>query len=354
MEKLEHDFIEILKNQSHAKVRLKKARQLLGALREEKEKTLARKEHLENVLQEFSRRKEELAERIQIQSSRFQSEAIGLLVELERTSIAPEAEDAQLVRSLRAEVLRRRARENLNAIHAIRVDEGDISRLEAMIVEEQNELNYILGMLAEQESLLDFHRRLQIDILRKNVTAQVQSLERYQKRKTANNELESLIGDLNVRREFQRFEDQQAQIQDEFKKATFDALKGKLSFPLLGAEVKGKYGQYFDPEMRLKVFRKGVELVSEESREVKSIAHGRVVFSGRLPEYGEVAVLDHGHDYFSLSGRLAQLKVKEGQFVRQGDVIGLTAGADSALYFEIRSKNVPVNPLQWLSKSSKF
>jgi septal ring factor EnvC (AmiA/AmiB activator) len=96
------------------------------------------------------------------------------------------------------------------------------------------------------------------------------------------------------------------------------------------------------------VFKKGVELLGRApSQIVHAVAAGKVVFAGSLPTYGQVTIVDHGEHFYSLSGQLGKMLLKTGDAVRLGDAIGETDASGRPLYFEIRSRNVAVNPLQW-------
>jgi len=86
--------------------------------------------------------------------------------------------------------------------------------------------------------------------------------------------------------------------------------------------------------------------------EVKAVFSGRVDFSGQLKGYGEVIVINHGSRFFTISAYLLQRDKEEGEKVSEGEVIGqmgrtgLLTGP--GLYFEIREKGIPLEPLDWL------
>jgi septal ring factor EnvC (AmiA/AmiB activator) len=61
--------------------------------------------------------------------------------------------------------------------------------------------------------------------------------------------------------------------------------------------------------------------------------------------------MDHGDHYYTLCGNLGELRRKTGEEVRAGDVVGESSRDGAPVYFEIRSRNIAVNPLQWVSSS---
>jgi len=77
-----------------------------------------------------------------------------------------------------------------------------------------------------------------------------------------------------------------------------------------------------------------------------------VVFTGDLGIYGNTVVIDHGMGLMSLYGHLSEVGVKEGQYVKKGEVIGKTGKTGLALgdhlHFGILVQGYEVNPLQWL------
>jgi len=76
--------------------------------------------------------------------------------------------------------------------------------------------------------------------------------------------------------------------------------------------------------------------------------------AGPFAGYGQVIVIDHGAGYFTLSGYLSALRVKKGDRVRLGAIIG-RAGVDPltarpAVYFEIRTQSRALDPAAWFSR----
>jgi len=124
-------------------------------------------------------------------------------------------------------------------------------------------------------------------------------------------------------------------------------LKRKLRWPL-----KGKITSKFGTRRHLGQMRwKGVMIAAAEGKPVHAISSGRVVFSDWLRGYGLLMIVDHGKKYMTLYGHNQTLLKSVGDWIEPGEVISLagnTGGqAKSALYFEIRYKNKPVNPALW-------
>ncbi len=129
-----------------------------------------------------------------------------------------------------------------------------------------------------------------------------------------------------------------------------------LRRPVRGTIV-GKFGTYDDPVLRLPMERNGIELRAARRERVRSVASGTVALVGSLPGFDEVVVVDHGNGYVSLTARLQDIQVEEGQELERGAQIGRVApkGVDDGLgrtvYFELRHGERPVDPTEYLSRT---
>ncbi len=65
-----------------------------------------------------------------------------------------------------------------------------------------------------------------------------------------------------------------------------------------------------------------------------------------------MVILDHGDQYFSVSGHLDEIRVAVGDVVDAGSVIGSSGDTGSLsgtlLYFELRRGGEPLDPAAWL------
>ena len=118
-------------------------------------------------------------------------------------------------------------------------------------------------------------------------------------------------------------------------------LQRKLVKPVDGKILVG-FGQRRDT-----VKNTGVLLATKDNVPVYSISGGSVLFSGELPGFGQIIVIDNGDNYTSVySGVLA--KIAKGSHVTSGQVIansGVRANQPmGGVYFELRHLGTPVNP----------
>ena len=91
-------------------------------------------------------------------------------------------------------------------------------------------------------------------------------------------------------------------------------------------------------------------LISVEGVSVRSIAWGRVGFSGNIPGYGPTVVVDHGMGYHGVYAGFQELKVDEGSVVKPREAVGFFRPAKVRLpkiVFELWKDGVPVDPSPW-------
>lgn len=129
----------------------------------------------------------------------------------------------------------------------------------------------------------------------------------------------------------------------------FTHLKGQLRLPVRG-ELANRFGS---PRIDGGTSWKGLFIRSPEGEPVRAIASGRVVYADWLRGFGNLMILDHGEGYMSLYGNNESLLKQVGEAVRGGDVVASVGNSggnpDSGVYFELRHKGTPLDPLNWVS-----
>ncbi len=140
---------------------------------------------------------------------------------------------------------------------------------------------------------------------------------------------------------------------DDFSKlkGDFYSLKGQLSWPVKGRLVN-KFGSA-RAESAESIWD-GVLIDANEGTEIRAISSGKVVFSDWLRGYGLLIIIDHGKGYMTLYAFNQSLYRQAGDWVDVGEIIasvGQSGGrSHSGLYFGIRNKGKPVDPLEWCRK----
>jgi septal ring factor EnvC (AmiA/AmiB activator) len=98
----------------------------------------------------------------------------------------------------------------------------------------------------------------------------------------------------------------------------------------------------------------GIEIAAAEGATVTAVHRGRVAFADWLRGFGLLTIVDHGNGFMSLYAHADVLYKQVGDQVEGGEAIA-TAGksggqTEPGLYFEIRAKGAPVDPVPWLAK----
>lgn len=129
---------------------------------------------------------------------------------------------------------------------------------------------------------------------------------------------------------------------------SFAQLRGKMRFPVRG-ELVGRFGA---PRAEGGTTWRGVFIRAAGGSQVRAVAAGEVVFSDWLRGYGNLIIVDHGGDYLTIYGNNDALLKELGDNIAGGDAIASVGasggGSESGLYFEIRHRGQPLDPLKWV------
>jgi septal ring factor EnvC (AmiA/AmiB activator) len=129
------------------------------------------------------------------------------------------------------------------------------------------------------------------------------------------------------------------------------AMRGRLGWPAEGRVVE-EYGARVNPRFGTKTFRNGIDIDASEGANVHAVYPGHVLYTGWFRGYGNLIIVDHGSEYYTLYAHVAEMKVAEGDDVKQGQVIATVGDTGSLqgprLYFEVRYQGKPLDPAQWL------
>ncbi len=133
--------------------------------------------------------------------------------------------------------------------------------------------------------------------------------------------------------------------------AGFGTFRGALPWPTDGPLV-ASFGAQIHPRFGTRTFKSGIAIEAGEGTDIRAVYGGRVMYTGWFKGYGNLIILDHGTEYYTLYAHVAEIGVKEGEEVRQGQRIGTVGDTGSLagprLYFEVRHQGKPQDPEQWL------
>jgi septal ring factor EnvC (AmiA/AmiB activator) len=133
----------------------------------------------------------------------------------------------------------------------------------------------------------------------------------------------------------------------------FLELKGLLKMPVKG-KIVTKFGIFRDTRFNIEHFRSGVDIQAERGEPIRAVSSGRVLYSSWFRGYGNMVIIDHGHNYYTVYAHAEETFKTKGDRVGQREVIATVGDSGSmkgpGLYFEIRHHGKPLNPMDWIDK----
>lgn len=112
------------------------------------------------------------------------------------------------------------------------------------------------------------------------------------------------------------------------------------------------YGYRSDPFTKARKMHQGMDFTAPTGTPIFATGDGVVRRADNTASgYGNHIVIQHGYGYETLYGHLSKYKVKAGQRVKRGDVIGYigSTGRSEAphLHYEVHKDGKPVNPINF-------
>ena len=94
------------------------------------------------------------------------------------------------------------------------------------------------------------------------------------------------------------------------------------------------------------VISDGITFIVNNEEEVRASNDGEVAYVGNdVADYGNIIILKHKDNYFSIYGYLKSINLREGSYVKKGDFISYTSVKDKKFYFAIRKGKTPIRPI---------
>lgn len=135
----------------------------------------------------------------------------------------------------------------------------------------------------------------------------------------------------------------------------FGKLKGFLDWPVKGRIVEG-FGVKYVESLKTEIYNKGVKIEVNGDGFVRSVHDGVVKYVDWIKGYGNLVIISHPDDFYTIYANIDDVLVKNGQRVTKGEKIGIIdvdiKEVQHYLYFEIRKNNNALNPQEWLKKEA--
>jgi murein DD-endopeptidase MepM/ murein hydrolase activator NlpD len=123
------------------------------------------------------------------------------------------------------------------------------------------------------------------------------------------------------------------------------------NWPVKGWITSG-FGPRISPFTGKRQFHAGMDISTRTGTAIKAPADGVVSFSGWESGYGRLVAINHGHGIMTRYGHLHKIKVKVGDKLARGDVLGTVGATGRAtgphLHYEVLLSGVPTNPRNYI------
>jgi murein DD-endopeptidase MepM/ murein hydrolase activator NlpD len=133
---------------------------------------------------------------------------------------------------------------------------------------------------------------------------------------------------------------------------------GSLHYAPVTGSITSNFGWRSDPMHGGSRFHSGVDIAAAQGTPIYATQAGQVVYSGRYKGYGNVVVLYHGDQLYTLYGHAAYNYVQQGEMVRRGQAIAAVGSTGRStgphLHFEVHQNKQYVDPLKYLNYMNQF
>jgi murein DD-endopeptidase MepM/ murein hydrolase activator NlpD len=125
-----------------------------------------------------------------------------------------------------------------------------------------------------------------------------------------------------------------------------------VSKPIRNYQERSGFGRRIDPFTGNLAFHSGLDMAGPTGSKIYATGAGTISFAGRSGAYGNMIDIDHGNLITTRYGHLSEILVEDGQQVKTGQIIGIQGSTGrstgSHLHYEVRYKNQPLNPRNFL------
>jgi len=133
----------------------------------------------------------------------------------------------------------------------------------------------------------------------------------------------------------------------------FTSLKGLLNMPVMG-KIVNYFGPYKNSKFNVVNFRSGIVIQADRGEPIRAVFGGKILFASWLKGYGNMIIVDHGDNYYTVYAHAEELFASKGDIVEKGEVVATVGDTGSMigpnLHFEVRHHGKPVDPLRWIKK----
>ncbi len=165
---------------------------------------------------------------------------------------------------------------------------------------------------------------------------------------------ESIISTLDKLERRMAFQDKSYEQINEFIKNKEQLLASTPAIqPVSNSDLKrvaSGYGYRIDPIYKTSRFHAGLDFTAPQGTPIYATANGVVKIAGNVGNgYGNYVVINHGYGYETLYGHMYRVKVRVGNRVKRGDVIGYVGSTGKSTgphcHYEVHKNGQRIDPV---------
>lgn len=250
-------------------------------------------------------------------------------------------------------------------IRSFREKIEELGQSKAAHEEEKQKLYQAIALVEEQHKILAETKAERQKLLKRVITEKKLYQQALEEMEKAAENLNTTLTSLENKREKAVEKKEQKFIKDfplkAFKKRRplhlrgFAGKKGELPSPAAGLVVK-YFGENSAGRFGIPSVSNGIDIKTTPGSDIKAIYPGKILYAGPLRGYGKLVIIDHGNNYFTLTGGLGSITKKVNENVSAGERIATSSlhsgQLDEGFHFEIRLNTKPLDPLNWIDVSS--
>jgi len=243
--------------------------------------------------------------------------------------------------------LRTIAQENLQLFQQLKGQEAEIGAIKKDLEAQEKQLETLQAEVQGQEEVAIRQKELKNELLAKVKGQRKDNDDEIVQLKKETVDLQHMVD--QFRSKISKLEKDKVKNRQRIHAAK----KGSYDWPVKGTVVSN-FGKQKHSTLNTFVVNNGIEIKADEGTAVSVIEQGKILYAGAFKGYGQMVIVDHGDDFYTVYAHLSNILVKEGDSISKGQNIGETGyGKNSRnnspnVYFEIRQDGQPEDPLLWL------
>jgi len=141
------------------------------------------------------------------------------------------------------------------------------------------------------------------------------------------------------------------------RRVPVNSKKSRFGMPLRHARITSSFShRRYHPILHRYRPHHGTDFGARRGTPLLAVNAGKVIFAGRMGGYGKVVKIKHNGGYVSLYAHQSRIRVKRGQWVKKGQIIGYVGSTGRStgphLHFGLTKNGRWINPMKVLRRKS--